>query len=76
MEKNVICIKWGTKFGADYVNRLYKMVEKNLSIPHRFVCFTDNAEGLIEGIEVRRSEYELPLNGLLVNTVIDVCQVH
>ena len=53
MEKNVICIKWGTKFGADYVNRLYKMVEKNLSIPHRFVCFTDNAEGLVEGIEVR-----------------------
>ena len=53
MDKNVICIKWGTKFGADYVNRLYKMVEKNLSIPHRFVCFTDNAEGLVEGIEVR-----------------------
>ena len=53
MDKNVICIKWGTKFGPDYVNRLYKMVEKNLKIPHRFVCFTDNAEGLVEGIEVR-----------------------
>ena len=56
MEKNVICIKWGTKFGAEYVNRLYRMVEKNLTIPHRFVCFTDNSEGLLEGIEVR----ELP----------------
>ena len=53
MDKNVICIKWGTKFGADYVNRLHKMVEKNLSIPHRFVCFTDNSEGFDEGIEVR-----------------------
>ena len=56
MDKNVICIKWGTKFGSEYVNRLYRMVEKNLSIPHRFVCFTDNAEGVTDGIEVR----ELP----------------
>ena len=53
MKKNVICMKWGTKFGAEYVNRLFKMVEKNLTIPHRFVCFTDNPEGLSDGIEVR-----------------------
>ena len=53
MDKNVICIKWGTKFGPEYVNRLHNMVEKNLTIPHRFVCFTDNAEGLDENIEVR-----------------------
>ena len=53
MEKNIICIKWGTKFGADYVNRLYKMVEKNLTIPHRFVCFTDNSDGIKDEIEIR-----------------------
>ncbi len=51
--KNVICMKWGDKFGPEYVNRLYKMVEKNLTLEHRFVCFTDNSEGLNEGIEVR-----------------------
>ncbi len=53
MDKNVICIKWGDKFDAGYVNRLYKMVEKNLTIPHRFVCFTDNADGIMEGVEIR-----------------------
>ena len=53
MDKNVICVKWGTKFGPEYVNRLHNMVEKNLTIPHRFICFTDNAEGLDENIEVR-----------------------
>ena len=53
MDKNVVCIKWGTKFGADYVNSLYRMVEKNLTIPHRFVCFTDNAEGIDPGVEIR-----------------------
>lgn len=51
--KNVICMKWGDKFGPEYVNRLYKMVEKNLTVEHKFVCFTDNAKGLIEGIETR-----------------------
>ncbi len=51
--KNVICMKWGDKFGPEYVNRLHRMVEKNLTIPHRFVCFTDNGDGLNEGIEVR-----------------------
>lgn len=51
LDKNVICIKWGTKFGADYVNSLHRMVEKNLTIPHRFVCFTDNSQGLENGIE-------------------------
>lgn len=56
MDINVICIKWGDKFGAEYVNRLYRMVENNLTIPHRFVCFTDNPEGLNKKIEVR----ELP----------------
>lgn len=53
MDKNVICVKWGDKFGAEYVNRLYKMVEKNLTIPHRFVCFTDNPNGIMEGVEIR-----------------------
>ncbi len=52
-DKNVICVKWGDKFGPEYVNRLYKMVEKNLTIPHRFVCFTDKPEGIDEGVEIR-----------------------
>lgn len=48
---NVICMKWGNKYGPDYVNRLYSMVERHLTIPHRFVCFTDDAAGLVPGIE-------------------------
>lgn len=51
--KNVVCMKWGTKFGAEYVNRLYSMVEKNLTVPHRFICFTDNGEGVNPNIEIK-----------------------
>ncbi len=52
MDKNVICVKWGNKFGSEWVNNLHRMVEKNLTVAHRFVCFTDNKEGIEEGIEI------------------------
>lgn len=38
----VLCMKWGTKYGAEYVNRLYNMVDKNLSIPFEMICLTDD----------------------------------
>lgn len=47
----VICIKWGTLYGADDVNRLASGVRRNLARPHRFICFTDDAAGLDAGIE-------------------------
>jgi hypothetical protein len=49
----VVCMKWGTAFGADYVNVLYRAVTRNLSYPFRFYCFTDDAAGLKEGIVAR-----------------------
>ncbi len=48
---NILCMKWGTKYPADYVNRLQRMVARHLSRPHRFICLTDDAAGLNEGIE-------------------------
>ena len=49
---NVICMKWGTKYGPEYVNRLYRGVTRHLNRPHRFVCFTDDAAGIDPGVEV------------------------
>ena len=48
----VACVKWGKKYGPEYVNILREMVAKNLSVLHRFVCLTDDAEGLAQGIEI------------------------
>ena len=50
---NVICIKWGKKYGSDYVNTLHSMVSRHLSRPFRFVCFTDDFEGINDDIEVK-----------------------
>ena len=51
--RNVICMKWGTKFSARYVNILAASVKRNLTGPYRFVCFTEDSTGLSEGIETR-----------------------
>lgn len=47
----VICIKWGPKYGPEYVNTLYSMVARNLAQPFRFVCFTDDGAGLRDEVE-------------------------
>jgi hypothetical protein len=39
-------MKWGTKYGADYVNRLYGMVRRHLRGDFRFVCLTDRSDGV------------------------------
>ncbi|MEM9795858.1 MAG: glycosyl transferase [Pseudomonadota bacterium] len=51
--KQVICIKWGAKYGADYVNRLYRMVARNITPPFTFTAFTDDPDGLSPDIQVR-----------------------
>ena len=58
---NIICMKWGDKFSAKYVNRLYGMVERNLSSKFRFVCFTDNGDGIRDEVEIQNlPELDLP----------------
>lgn len=48
---NVLCFKWGRRYPALFVNRLYLGVKANLKRPFRFVCVTDEAEGLMPGVE-------------------------
>lgn len=52
---NIVCVKTGTKYGPEYVNILFDMVRRNLpeGTPGKFVCFTDDPDGLSEGIESR-----------------------
>ena len=50
---NIVCMKWGTMYGPEYVNNLHAGVRRHLQRPFRFVCFTDDAQGLSAGIEAR-----------------------
>ncbi|EAR51608.1 Predicted glycosyltransferase [Oceanicola granulosus HTCC2516] len=48
----VACIKWGTLFGPEYVNRLYSGVRRHMGRPVRFLCMTEDAAGLHPEVEV------------------------
>ena len=47
-----ICLKYGTLYSPEYVNRLHAGLVRNSSLPVRLVCMTDNAQGLNPRVEV------------------------
>ncbi len=64
--KQVICIKWGTVYGPEYVNIMWAMCRRNLTGDFTLVCFTDNTTGI-------RSEVKcLPLPSLGCEIPADV----
>jgi hypothetical protein len=50
-ERVILCMKWGTKYGPEYVNRLYAMVRRHLRGDFRFVCLTDDGNGVRSEVE-------------------------
>ena len=54
----VVCFKWeytggvrlpssiNNNYTAEHVNKLEEMVARNLSLPHEFICITDNPVGI------------------------------
>jgi len=55
---NVVCLYWGNKYKTEFVNVLYNMVQRNLTIPHKFIIYTDHVKmhKLVPGnnVEVRK----------------------
>jgi len=49
---NVICLKWGTLYSAEDVNRLKRMVKKNLTISHKFICVTEDPTDIDDDVEI------------------------
>ena len=45
-QRHIICMKWGTKYGPEYVNRLYAMVRRHLTGHFNMVCLTDDNTGI------------------------------
>ena len=49
---NILCMKWGSAYGADYVNILHRASRAHMEREFRFICLTDDPIGLDDGIEV------------------------
>ena len=45
-------VKWGSRYGADYVNKIYSGVKRNTTWKFTFYCFTDDGTGLNPDIKV------------------------
>jgi hypothetical protein len=54
----ILCVRFGNKYGREYVERLRNMVSRNLDLPYEFVCLTDDRHP-IEGV---RSIYQSASN--------------
>jgi len=52
VERNVVCLKYGDKYSAQYVNKLYNMVQRHTTGKCNFYCITENAVGLLPDIQI------------------------
>jgi hypothetical protein len=52
LEYNVIVVKWGDKFTAEHVNRLYRMAKRNITLPFNFYCYTEDATDVYDEVNI------------------------
>lgn len=60
-EKIFVSVKSGSKYGPEYVNKLYTSIKRFCHSPIRFICLTDDINGLdhsIETIDIRQYQLE------------------
>ena len=43
-------MKWGTMYGSEYVNRLYKSIKKHTKNKTNLICFTDDVLGINKNV--------------------------
>jgi hypothetical protein len=51
-ELTIFTFKWGSKYGSKYVNKLYASLLRNISIPFKFKCITDDVTGINPEIDI------------------------
>ena len=49
---NVICVKFGTKYDSEYVNKLYNDLKVKSKLDFTFHCYTDDPKGIDPEIEI------------------------
>ncbi len=50
----LVCVMWGTKYGAKAVNRLFRAAKRGTTAPFRFVCIAENPnQDFDDDIDVR-----------------------
>lgn len=51
-KRYIMCLKHGTKYSAEYVNKLYRGVKRHCSLDFEMVCLTDDPNGIDSNIKI------------------------
>jgi hypothetical protein len=67
-DRTILCMKWGHKYGPEYVNKLFNMVNRHLTLDFKMVCLTDDSNGINKQVECfpipsLNLPYEIPERG-------------
>ena len=82
----VLCLKHGTKYSSDYVNKLYNMVKRYCTLNVEVVCLTDDSKGIDTNVTIiplpgyltgwwckpYMFSKDLPLNGTILYLDLDI----
>ncbi len=61
MTRYIVTLKWGNRYGSEYVNRLASAVRRHTKEPVTVMCFTDDASGIDPSVEIHPiPEIDLP----------------
>lgn len=84
---NILCVRFGNKYGIEYVERLRNMIERNITVDYEFYCLTDCNKNLpgVKNIYQNNAGYpkgwwhkvhmfdpKLPLSGRILYFDLDV----
>ena len=48
--QTILCMKWGTRYGSEYVNRLYNSIIKHTKRSTNLYCFTDDDKNINKSV--------------------------
>jgi hypothetical protein len=83
----ILCVRFGTKYGREYVERLRDMVARHITVPYTFVCLTDDRhpiDGVVSIVQpmanykklwwhkVHMFDPDLPLQGRILYFDLDI----
>ena len=63
IKNNVLVLKHGSKYSAEYVNKMYKMVARNITLPFKFYCLTEDPSGLLPNINIIDLPKQIAVSG-------------
>lgn len=49
---HIVCLKWGSKYGPEYVNRLYAGIKRHTTKKFKFYCMTEDGRGIHPDVQI------------------------